>query len=121
MARGRMLSQKIAEDIDFNGMSIDAQFLFMRTIPFLDRDGLVVGHPGLLWSKIAPLLTQYTSTTASAIEEWISTGFVTKYMDGKTPVLFFKGFAKNQSLTHYDREAPSSFAPPPGYYRTPKA
>lgn len=120
MARGRMLSQKIAEDIDFNGMSIDAQFLFMRTIPFLDRDGLVVGHPGLLWSKIAPLLTQYTSTTASAIEEWISAGFVTKYMDGKTPVLFFKGFAKNQSLTHYDREAPSSFAPPPGYYRTPK-
>lgn len=120
MARGRMINQKIVEDIDFNEMSIEAQFLFMRTIPFLDRDGLVWGHPGLLASKIVPLLPDFYAKTGPAIEEWVSAGFVTRYMDGRTPVLFFKGFSKNQSLTHYDREAASSFAPPPGYHRTPK-
>jgi DnaD/phage-associated family protein len=120
MARGRMINQKIVEDIDFNEMSIEAQFLFMRTIPFLDRDGLVWGHPGLLASKIVPLLPDFYAKTGPAIEEWVKAGFVVRYMDGRTPVLFFKGFSKNQSLTHYDREGASSFAPPPGYYRTAK-
>ncbi len=120
MARGRMINQKIVEDIDFNEMSIEAQFLFMRTIPFLDRDGLVWGHPGLLASKIVPLLPDFYAKTGPAIEEWIKAGFVVRYMDGRTPVLFFKGFSKNQSLTHYDREGASSFAPPPGFHRTNK-
>lgn len=120
MARGRMINQKISEDVDFNEMSIDAQFLFMRTIPFLDRDGLVTGHQTLLWSKIAPLLPQYAAAMNKIMDEWIQAGFVVKYMDGKTPVLFFKGFHKNQALMHYDREGASTFAPPPGFYRTPK-
>lgn len=120
MARGRMINQKITKDLDFNEMSIDAQFLFMRTIPYLDRDGLVTGHPALLWSSIAPLLPQYAERMTTITDEWVRAGFVIKYMDGKTPVLFFKGFHKNQSLTHYEREAASEFAPPPGYQRTPK-
>ena len=107
MARGRMINQKITKDLDFNEMSIDAQFLFMRTIPYLDRDGLVTGHPTLLLSSIAPLLPQFAAKITSVIDEWISTGFVVKYMDGKMPVLFFKGFHKNQSLTHYERESAS--------------
>ena len=120
MARGRMINQKITSDIDFNEMSIDAQFMFMRAIPFLDRDGLLTGHPALLWSKIAPLLPQYSTAMTAITDEWVSAGFVTKYTDGKTPVLFFRGFHKNQALTHYDREAASEFAPPPNYHRTPK-
>ena len=40
MARGRMISCAIATDEDFNNMSVDAQFLFMRAVPHLDRDGL---------------------------------------------------------------------------------
>lgn len=120
MARGRMINQKIAQDIDFNEMSIDAQFLFMRAIPFLDRDGLIVGHPTLLYSTIAPLLSQYAATMNAVIDEWISAGFVIKYTDGKTPILFFKGFCKNQALTHYEREGASQFPPPPGYHRTNK-
>lgn len=120
MARGRMINTKIAEDIDFNEMSVDAQFLFMRAIPFLDRDGLITGHPTLLWSKIAPLLPQYAAAMTRIVDEWIEAGFVIKYMDGKTPVLFFRGFHKNQALMHYEREGASAFAPPPGYHRTPK-
>jgi len=115
-----MINQKIVEDIDFNEMSIDAQFLFMRTIPFLDRDGLVWGHPGLLSSKIVPLLPAFSAKVGPAIDEWIRAEFVTRYMDGRTPVLHFRGFNKNQSLTHYDRESASTFAPPPGFNRTSK-
>lgn len=117
MARGRMLNSKIAEDIKFNGMSIDAQFLFMRTIPFLDRDGIVLGHPALLWSKVAPLLTQYAATMGSIIDEWEQAGFVIRYQDGDTPLLFFPGFRKNQIGMRYDREPASEYAPPPGYVR----
>lgn len=117
MARGRMLNSKIAEDIKFNGMSIDAQFLFMRTIPFLDRDGITLGHPALLWSKVAPLLPQYAATMGSIIDEWEQAGFVIRYQDGDTPLLFFPGFRKNQVGMRYDREPASEYAPPPGYVR----
>lgn len=117
MARGRMLNQKIAEDIDFNAMSVEAQFIFMRTVPFLDRDGLIVGHPPLLWSKVAPLLPQYAAKMPAIIDEWIAAEFVVKYTDGKTPLLFFKGFSKNQVGMRYDREPQSIYPVPPGYYR----
>lgn len=112
-----MLNSKIAEDIKFNGMSIDAQFLFMRTIPFLDRDGITLGHPALLWSKVAPLLPQYAATMGGIIDEWEQAGFVVRYQDGDTPLLFFPGFRKNQVGMRYDREPASEHAPPPGYVR----
>lgn len=117
MARGRMLNQKIAEDIDFNAMSIEAQFMFMRTIPFLDRDGLIVGHPSLLWSKVAPLLPQYAAAMTAIINEWIEAGFVISYTADKTPLLYFKAFSKNQAGMRYEREQASIYPPPPGFYR----
>lgn len=116
MARGRMLNQKIAEDEDFNAMSIEAQFMFMRAIPFLDRDGLITGHPILLQSKIVPLLPEFAPKMPAIIAEWIDAGLVIGYSAGKTAVLFFEGFSKNNTI-HYTRESASSFPPPPGYYR----
>jgi len=118
MARGRMLNQKIAEDIEFNAMSMEAQFLFMRTIPFLDRDGLINGHPALLFGKTIPLMPEFVSKIAAIIEEWVNAGFVIRYMDDRTTVLFFTGFPNNQANLRYDRESKSEFAPPPGYRRT---
>ncbi|HSG61649.1 MAG TPA: DnaD domain protein [Pseudomonadales bacterium] len=112
-----MLNQKISEDIEFNEMSIEAQFLFMRTVPFLDRDGLINGHPSLLFGKVIPLLPELLPRIPSLVAEWIATGLVEQYMDGKITVLFFSGFAQNQSGMRYDREAESDFAPPPGYSR----
>jgi len=118
MARGRMISQSIAEDIELNEMSLEAQLMYMRTIPFLDRDGLVNGHPSILFGKIAPLLPDILPRMKEFIEEWIMAGLVTSYVDGKNTVLFFKGFTQNQVGMRYDREPESQFAPPPGYVRT---
>lgn len=120
MARGRMLSTKIAEDEDFNRMSVDAQFMFMRTVPHLDRDGIITGNPTLLWAKIAPLLPQYADKVCDMIAEWVAAGFVLHYTDEKKrSALLFKGFTKNQSGLRYDREARSEFGVPPGYRWTP--
>ena len=120
MARGRMINITIAEDTEFNEMSVEAQLLYLRTIPHLDRDGLTNGHPTVLWGKVAPLMPTLLDVMPSAIDEWINADLVMRYKQAKTTIIFFKGFAKNQSLTHYDREAASTFAPPPGYHRTNK-
>lgn len=120
MARGRMLNQKISDDITFNEMDIEHQFFFMRTLPFLDRDGLITGHPLLLPSKVIPLMPDQHPKFKDAIKAWINAGFVVEYTDGKQPVLFFVNFANNQANMRYDRESPSDFPPPPGYKRTAK-
>ena len=118
MARGRMINTSITRDEEFNEMSIDAQFLFMRTVPFLDRDGLITGNTALLWSDVAPLLSHYASMMDAIISEWCENGFCIKYKDGKKDVLFFPSFRKNQFGMRYEKEAPSQFPPPPGYIRT---
>lgn len=118
MARGRMINQTIAEDIEFNEMSIEAQLMFVRTIPFLDRDGLINGHPAILVGKVAPLLLDMFARMPAIIEEWLAGGLVSRYMDGKVAVLFFKGFTQNQIGMRYEREPESQFAPPPGLTRT---
>lgn len=118
MARGRMINQTIAEDLEFNEMSIEAQLMFVRAIPFLDRDGLINGHPSILFGKIAPLLPTLLPQMPTIINEWLTAGLVFRYFDGKTPVLHFKGFTQNQIGLRYDREPESQFATPPGYTRT---
>ena len=118
MARGRMINTSITRDEEFNEMSIDAQFLFMRTVPFLDRDGLITGNTALLWSDVAPLLSHYAAKMDVIINEWCENGFCIKYKDGKKDVLFFPSFRKNQFGMRYEKEAPSQFPPPPGYIRT---
>ena len=117
MARGRMLSQSIALDLEFNKMSMEAQFIFMRTIPHLDRDGLVMGNPVALWAKVAPLLPDLMLKTESVVQEWVAANLVISYDSPYGPVLYFKGFSKNQINMHYDRETESPFPPPPGYRR----
>lgn len=119
MARGRMLNQSIAEDVEFNEMSIEAQLMFLRTVPFLDRDGLINGNASVLRGKVAPLL-DLPKSMASIVDEWINAGLIVRYTAGKQTILFFPGFAKNQIGMRYDREAASTYPPPPGYTRTAK-
>lgn len=119
MARGRMLNQSIAEDVEFNEMSIEAQLMFLRTVPFLDRDGLINGNASVLRGKVAPLL-DLPKSMASVVDEWVNAELVIRYAAGKQTILFFPGFAKNQVGLRYDREAASTYPPPPGYVRTQK-
>lgn len=120
MARGRMINQTIDYDAEFNALSIEAQLFYLRALAFLDRDGLIFGHPRALLAKVAPLLDFSNGQILDIIDEWLDQGLVIRYTAKVGDVLFFKGFAKNQSGMHYDRESPSRFDPPPGWTYGPK-
>ena len=118
MARGRMVSTTIATDIEFNSISLESQLLFLRTIPHLDRDGLIFGEPFALWAKVASMTGhELMLKSPELINEWVNAGLVIRYNCKVGAVLFFTGFAANQTGMRYDREAESAFPPPPGWKR----
>lgn len=120
MARGRMLATTIADDKRFNALPVDAALVYLMTIPQLDRDGLILGEPMLLWGQVCRRRVDLMPHMADIVTAWITSGLVTAYKteDGDT-VLHFTGFQKNQSM-RYDREAASRFPCPPGFSRTDK-
>lgn len=120
MARGRMLSQTVATDKKLNSLSIEAELLYLKAIPHLDRDGLILGDPTLLWAKVCPRRPELMVKTEAIVQELIDSEIVVAYMDDDEQILFFPGFAKNQANMRYEREPASVFPPPPGYQRTPK-
>src|SRR5688500_5767964 len=120
MASGRFLSVSIAEDDRLGRLSITAELIYLKTIPHLDRDGMISGRPGLLYSKVCPLREELFGETAALIDEWVNVGLVIRFECNEGSVLFFPGFSKNNNLPHYHRERPSRFPVPPGYERTPK-
>lgn len=118
MARGRIISTQVASDQQLNNLSPEAERLYLRTLPHLDRDGLVTGHPMLLWAKVAPLRMELMDKCNALIQEWVQHGLVISYpgADGM-PVLYFKGFRRHNANIPYPDEAPSQFPPPPGFVR----
>jgi hypothetical protein len=118
MPDGRFLSKTVATDEPLNRLTWQAQAVYMMTVPHLDRDGLITGHPLLLMAQVAPLrAAELVGIMPDIINEWIDAELVTCYQSDDQPALFFPGFLKHQRLPHYDRETPSRFAPPPGYQR----
>lgn len=117
MARGRMLSTTIAGDQRLNSLSVEAEYLFLKTIPHLDRDGLIYGKANLLWAKACPERMELLPRIDALVAEWVKRSLVLRYDTADGPVLYFYGFRKNQTGIRYDREAASIFAPPPGYIR----
>lgn len=113
-----MLARSIAYDPAFNALSIEAQLLFLRAIPHLDRDGLCVGEPVALWGHIAPRCPALLERMEPAIEEWAAGGLVERYDSDLGPVLWFTGFSRNQQGMNYAREGASIYPPPSGHIRT---
>jgi DnaD/phage-associated family protein len=113
-----MVNQTIAEDAEFNSLSLEAQLVYLRTIPHLDRDGLINGHPSVLWGKVAPLMPDLLPVMPRIIKEMADAGLIISYAHNKTQIIFFKGFTKNQAGMRYDREPASTLPIPPGYRRT---
>lgn len=113
MARGRFLSDTVAKDTKLNSLSVEAELVYLMTIPHLDRDGLIEGDPDVLWGTVCPKRRIFIDRMNEFIDEWIAAGLVLRYDSEDGPVLWFKGFAKNQTGMRYDREAPSKFTPPP--------
>lgn len=118
MARGRFISESVAKDMRLNSLSIEAELVYLMTIPHLDRDGLIEGDTDLLFGTVCPKRRQFQDLMEYYIGEWVGVGLVTRYESSEGPVLWFRGFAKNQAGLRYDRESPSIFPPPPGYKRT---
>jgi hypothetical protein len=110
MARGRMISTSIAFDPEFNRLTMPQQLLFLRTIPHLDRDGLISAIPTRLHGIVAPLVPELVGEIESAIKAWCDAGLVDVYTTPAGPILYFAGFSKNQPGMRYDQEAPSIFA-----------
>ncbi len=94
--------------------------MYLMTIPHLDRDGLINGNPSVLRGRVCPLREDFISKMTPIITEWAQCGLVIRYTASDDTVLWFKGFSKNNPLTHYNREKGSKFAPPPGYIRGAK-
>ena len=118
MARGRMLSQTLATDRKLNELSVEAELLYIKAIPHLDRDGLIMGDSMLLWAQVCPRRSELMAKMDGIVEEWLSSWLVIAYDDNGDIILFFPGFTKNQVGMRYDREAASRFGAPPGYVRT---
>jgi hypothetical protein len=117
MARGRFISESVAKDLRLNSLSVEAQLVYLMTIPHLDRDGLIEGDTDILYGTVCPKRRQFIDEIGEFIQEWVQAGLVIAYDSDAGPVLWFKGFAKNQLGLRYDRETPSKFPPPPGYER----
>lgn len=120
MASGRFLSTSIAEDDRLSKLSLMAEFIYLKTIPHLDRDGMITGRPGLLYSRVCPAREELFGGLLALIDEWVAIGLVIRFHSDEGPVLFFPGFLKNNNLPHYERERASRFPVPPGYSRTSK-
>ena len=117
MAKGRFISQTIAKDKRLNQLSMEAELLYLMTIPHLDRDGLILGEPLVLWGTVCPRRPELMTSIETLISEWLEAGLILRYLADDDPILYFTGFNKNQQL-RYDRETPSQYDPPPGYIRT---
>lgn len=119
MAKGRMITQDACEDRELNSISMEAQLLYLLTLPHLDRDGLVDGRASWIGGRAAPERAILRERAGSLIEEWVAQGLVTRYEGKNGPVLFFHGFRKHNANLVYEREQESKFAPPPGFHRSP--
>jgi hypothetical protein len=120
MAKGRMISKDASTDPDLNAMSLEAELLFLLTLPHLDRDGLIHGDPVILWAQAAPRRLELLDRTPSLIQEWENAGMVARYNWKNGAILFFPNFRKHNAHLDYDHDTPSRFPPPPGYTRGAK-
>ena len=118
MAVGRMLNRTAGLDQELNSVSIEAQLLFLMSIPHLDRDGLLIGEALPHLGTVLPLRPDFFPRYENLIGELVDCEIVIRYPTKKGRVLFFTGFRKNQTFS-YTREGASIFDPPPGYIRTP--
>ena len=116
MAAGRFLSKTIAQSEQLGRVSLEADYLFMRCIPHLDREGRMPGHPELVRALVCPLRAELTvPRVAQALEELAQVGLVIRYDAGEArQCLAFPGFARHQQGLRKDREAPSRFPAPEG-------
>lgn len=119
MANGRFVSRSISTNEQLGAVSIEADFLFGRCIPHLDRDGRITGNPALLAATVAPLRAELTPHCVAGLLEELASAvdadgvpLVLWYEVAGQRVLAFPGFSRQQQGMKYDREAASRFPAP---------
>lgn len=112
MPNGRMLSKSISHSEQLSLVSLEADFLFARCIPHLDRDGRMAGKPELVKAIACPLRAEIRpAMIPDLLRQLAAEDLVHWYeVDGKQ-VLEFPGFATHQKGFKYEREAASRFPP----------
>lgn len=112
MPDGRFISKDISQDWELNSVSLEADYLFMRCIPHLDRDGRLPGLPDQVRAIAVPLRREFTPRVVDrCLGELQEAGLVKWYFADDRPCLEFTGFEQNQRGMKYDREAPSKIPP----------
>jgi len=113
MPDGRFLSKTIAHDFELNTVSIEADYLFTRCIPHLDREGRMPGHPSQVKGITCPMRAELSEMVIDqALEELARAGLVVWYEVEGRPYLEFPGFTPHQKGMRKDREAESRIPSP---------
>lgn len=113
MPEGRFLSKTVANDWELNGVSFEADYLFTRCVPHLDREGRLPGHPAEVKGTAVPLRPELTVLVVDrCLCELADAGLVEWYQVEGRPCLQFPGFEGNQKGLRKDREAASRIPPP---------
>ena len=119
MARGRMLNATIATDNRLARLSLEAEYLYLKSIPHLDRDGLILGDATVLWARVCPRRIELMPDIDALVQEWQALDLVIAYSSSEGQILYFPTFTQNQAGLRYDREPASTLPVPPHYIRTP--
>lgn len=92
-----MIRRKIAYDKRFNKASLDAQWLFLRMIPFADDYGKLPGDPEELRLFVIPGSKMMVERIVKLLDELWTIDLI-KMIPGK--VIQFCGWRKNQKIGH---------------------
>jgi hypothetical protein len=114
MPDGRFLSKAIANDWELNQrVSLEADYLFARCIPHLDREGRMPGSPEEVKGIAVPLRPELSiAVVERCLEELAEADLVEWYSVDGRPVLQFPGFDRHQKGLRKEREAESRLPSP---------
>lgn len=113
MADGRFVSKSIAQSEQLGRVSLEADYLFGRCIPHLDREGRMIGNPELVRSMVCPLRRELDADrVGKLIAELVQAELVVWYEANGRQCLFFPGFHRHQRGLRKRREAVSRLPSP---------
>lgn len=108
MAEGRFISRSIATNGQLKRVSLEADYLFSRMIPHLDREGRLDGDPDVVKAVACPLRAELTpELVATSLSELDSVGLVEWYEVDGVKVVWFPAFKEHQRGMKPERERPS--------------
>lgn len=119
MPDGRMISRSISVNEQLAGCSLEADYLFQRCIPHLDREGRMVGNPLTVRTIAAPLRKEITDETVERCIQELAfavgsnkRSLVVWYEVRGRRFLWFPSFSDHQTGARFNREADSRLESP---------